>query len=556
MNTDALNQLREFESQLDAEVANLAIWRLPVRCVLLAMHYSLYGFFTTDREKATTIAARMSHLIPMLAKCPPEPIGENAANALRAYVDTDPTLQQLLLAINYGHFSEVMPQVHRNYYTVTAMGEKHFRLEHRTENSAAMEVRDIVLSELAMPHITSPSPDVSEAIEQLTRTVPQANISLVGQVLGSYIDHYLKNVKEPELLSDAVLVDAFGADTQAINRFTSTLLAVAALAVDLSRALEARVRAEGTPKDLEAEWLEWVSIFWTADYVRHILRGTTGVSDEALTRLFSIFALDFRKKPARTELGGDGYFPPLAFLVGGGLLIGPYFTWLFTHTRNMLYALLKTDQQKFDNVVSGGLEPQLLIHVESMFRRLPGIEIKANVAWDAREIDLLVFEPATNTALHIQAKAPIAPYGARMIARLESRIQEGIEQVQSFRALPQERVDTVISEAFGREVSGVKVIDAILARSCFGTYRTWDNAADISFLSLAVLAELTREGPMRLQTLAELPARAQEYLEETIAKASPVWTHKPLILGEYVIDLPMLDLDQRFLDGERRKVWS
>jgi hypothetical protein len=172
MNTTALNQLREFENQLDAEVANLAIWKLPVRCVLFAMHYSLYGFFTSDREKAITIAGRMSHLIPMLAKCPPEPIGANAADAFGAYREADPALQQLLLAINYGHFSEVMPQVHRNYYSVTVVGEKHFRLEHRTENSAATEARDIVLSELAMPHVTARPPDVRYAIEQLTHTVP------------------------------------------------------------------------------------------------------------------------------------------------------------------------------------------------------------------------------------------------------------------------------------------------------------------------------------------------------------------------------------------------
>jgi hypothetical protein len=96
----------------------------------------------------------------------------NGVPSFGAYREAAPALQQLLLAINYGHFSEVMPQVHRNYYSVTVVGEKHFRLEHRIENSAATEARDIVLSELAMPHVTARPPDVRYAIEQLTHTVP------------------------------------------------------------------------------------------------------------------------------------------------------------------------------------------------------------------------------------------------------------------------------------------------------------------------------------------------------------------------------------------------
>jgi hypothetical protein len=552
------NELIEVEGKLDGEIAGFPIWKLPVRCVLFAMHYTLYIFFASDSLKAATVAGRMSHLIPLLTNCPAEPTGASAVDAYSAYVDVDPQFQQLICAINYGHFSEVMPQVRRGYYSVSKLSETHFRLDHSSSKLADVEAKDVILSELAMSHIATSQPDVRSAIEQLASTVPHADLKLVASVLGTYIDHYLKNRVEPEFVPDSLLTEALGINNAELRRFTATLLAIANFAIDIARAVEMRVRKAGDDRDeVEAEWLEWVSIFWTEGYLRNILTGTSGISGEAFQRLLAIFSLDFCSVPPVTRHGREGYFPPLALLPTNAILIGPFFTLLFTHTRNLIYALQSLDQRKFDEIVSGGLEPQLLKEAEAMMRSWPGMEVKPNVVWAHGEIDLLAFEAATKTALQIQAKAAIAPYGARMVARLEDRVQEGMEQIRSFRDLPQEQRDSVISHALGRKVAGVKLVDIVLARSCFGSLRVWENSSDILLLSLAILAELTRRvGADHSLNASDIPALIDKYLNGVIAKANPVWSHKPLGIGAYVIDVPMLDFDQPFIDAERRRLWS
>jgi len=554
----SLEDLKELEVNLDRELTELPLWKQPVRVVLFAMHFCVYNFFRTESAKAIAVAGRISHLIHLIAACPAEPTGESSMDAFVAYREVDPDLSQTMLAINYGHFSEVMPQAHRGFYRVTALGPKHLRLEHQSTEAADSETRDILLSELALSHATAQHPDVRSEIAKLALTLPRADVKLIASVMGSYIHHYLTSVNEPEFLSDSVMRNAFGVSNAEFARFKAFLLTIGNYAVDLSRAVEDRLRAAGgDAPELEAEWLEWISVCWTEDHVRHLARNLVGISDEVITKLFAVFGLNFRSTPPDTKNGGDGYFPPLALLPGNGILIGPYFTWFFSHARNALYALQRIDQRRFDNVVSGDLEPQLIRNAEALLQRLPGLKLRANVVWGAGEIDLLVFEPVTNTVVQIQAKAPIAPYGARMVDRLEGRIEEGIHQLRSFRALPQEEIDSIVSRAVGQTVSGVKVVDVLLARSCFGTHRTWSMASDICFLSLAVLSDLTRSGQTNRPTsIADLPKAAKHCLDGVIANSNPVWTHKPLVLGKWTLDVPMLDFNQNYVDAERRRVWS
>jgi hypothetical protein len=179
--------------------------------------------------------------------------------------------------------------------------------------------------------------------------------------------------------------------------------------------------------------------------------------------------------------------------------------------------------------------------------------MKPNVLWGSGEIDLLVYEEASNTALQIQVKATMAPYGARMVERLEDRVQEGMQQLKTFRELPQVQIDAILSNAFGRTIRNARLQDAILVRSCFGSQRTWGNANEISFLSLAMLSELTKSG--RLSSLSDMASTARDYLDSVLRRANPVWMHKPLQIGEWLLDVPMLDLDQAYLDRERVKVW-
>jgi hypothetical protein len=85
-----------------------------------------------------------------------------------------------------------------------------------------------------------------------------------------------------------------------------------------------------------------------------------------------------------------------------------------THEHNLLYVLNKRQRDHFNNIVSHHLEPMLLNDAVAEFSRVPNWLVEKNVRWSRGEVDLLVFDPASNTVLQIQAKAAIPAQNARM----------------------------------------------------------------------------------------------------------------------------------------------
>jgi len=552
----SIERLIEFEKTLDQHVESLPIWQLPIRCVLLSLHMAIHSFFAKGGTTGFNAASRASALLPLLARCPAEPIGENALNAFNAYQEADPAAANMIMALNYGHFCQIMPEVHRGYYDANLASDNHFVLTHLTPAFAATEAKDILLSELAIPHLAARRPDVRREIEELAATMPQADLRLVARVQGTYVHFYLNHLVEPPLVTDAAMQAAAGVSSAEFARFQAILFALSDFANDLANALEPQVRAAEPGDPIEAEWLEWISVFWQEEFLLHQFRELAGISEGAARRLMAIFGVDFRVQPPTVEHGGDGFFPPLALLPPEGVMIGPLFVRLFVQSRNLLYALQRIDRKLFDGVVSGHLEPQLIETASQMLSELGGLELRRNVSWNGGEIDLLAFDPKQNIAMHLQAKGALPPQGARMVARLEGRVQEGLDQIRRFRALESADVDKIISRALGREVRGACVFDMLLTRSCFGTHRTWETAGDVSLITLPVLSELTRQGGSdAVASLADIPARAAQFIDAYVAQANPRWVPSTLVLEGGQVDVPMLHYDNGYVERERQRVW-
>ena len=161
------------------------------------------------------------------------------------------------------------------------------------------------------------------------------------------------------------------------------------------------------------------------------------------------------------------------------------------------------------------------------------------------EVDLLLFSPSQNAAAHLQAKAPLAPQGARMTRRVETRAEEGLS-LQRLRGLSDSARDAVLSELLGRRVQGVCVSDVLLSRSHFGTARFWAKAQDVACLNLGLLQLLVdeaREVAGEL-SLRDLPVRAGTMLDDFLREAAPSWQHETINLGESSVDVPMLQYDR------------
>lgn len=153
-NPMSLDRLIAYENEFDAIFKELPIWQLPVRPILTALHLAVDGLFNGSRlddsvrprpEAGAALGGRLSYIVPQLLKCEPEPTGLNDADALRVVSDIDPDGLNRYVLITYGHFCELMPEVHRGYYAVTGDNGRGFSVALKRE-VCGVQVIDVLLS--------------------------------------------------------------------------------------------------------------------------------------------------------------------------------------------------------------------------------------------------------------------------------------------------------------------------------------------------------------------------------------------------------------------------
>jgi len=499
-----------------------------------------------DDGKRDSLLSRISYLIDLLKKSPLEPIGGSASDALSAYSQQDPTLSQTILLLHYAHFCEEMPKVHKDYLQVQSIVDNHVVLEHATTEFSDSEAKDVILSELAGSVILSGLSRLDNVFDKLAMQSPTFDRVQMDFLLDALCQHFQRYVFDVDILTEAGFVTATGVNRDVFRRFRAALLAIADFCDGVAGALSRRLNADGPPSDqaLADELLEWISVFWIEKDFREIVAGLARITPAELGKLLPFFFLNLDAAKLHADHAGDGFTPPL-FQLGNGVSFTSSLIRAAVGERNILFGINRLNRQKFDNVVSQHLEPKLLADTVSLLKHFDNLVLVQNFDWGQGEIDLLVYSPDENSALHIQAKASLAPEGARMIRATEARIEEGLVQLAAFRRLTQEQQDTIFSNALGKSVRKVTVVDAVLARACFGTHRIWTKAIGTSFITLPLLAlvlsELERRG--ELFSVVRFPALVNELLGNLMAAAGPRWEPETIELGSASVSVPMLRYD-------------
>jgi hypothetical protein len=211
--------------------------------------------------------------------------------------------------------------------------------------------------------------------------------------------------------------------------------------------------------------------------------------------------------------------------------------------RNLLYAMLRTDQRKFDEVVSRHLEPAIVAEAAAILSELPDVEIRTNVQWRAGEIDLVAYHAGSNSALQIQAKAGVPPEGARMLARVEARTIEAANQLESFLDLPDDEKDAICGAAFATRLTAVRWQSAVLVRTCLGTENAWNRIEAFAPLNPVLLRVVVRR--MRAEgefTFVDFGARVEQELSRFRSEAVTGWENKSLKLLGVELVVPLLQL--------------
>ena len=126
----------------------------------------------------------------------------------------------------------------------------------------------------------------------------------------------------------------------------------------------------------------------------------------------------------------------------------------------------------------------------NLLNNIPNLQIETNKKWGTNgEFDIIAYDNSNNNILHFQAKASIPVEGARMTQNLESRIEEGIRQIERFNQQDSITKDSIVSKIFNKEIKNPKYIDIIVGWGGFGTYNIWESFNDkkITALNIAVL---------------------------------------------------------------------
>lgn len=534
----------EAEQRCDSIIKSLPLLELPLRTVLTATYIIVDCLFNGSRSRIKTLpklqeahalSYRLSYLVPFVLNCPSEEIGANADDAMSLM--TMERYQELAFFIGYGNFCEIAPEVRRDYFDISCSPSgKIFTLNHKSEDFLKCESKDIVLSELALPFFLPPKEKFSAYFDNQIYKLPVIDFSGLIQIVTVYMDWFHDHLFECSMLSNDSLINTLGVSLKQFQRFRLVWMAIAQYHIEMAAAISRKIKngSKNLEERLAPELLEWISPYYKEDFITGIILKLANINLQQYHRLMELFCISTKKSNA----SGDGFFPPFLRLADG-LIFQPNIVQIMLSLRNVPYALNKIDKTKFDQVLSPSLEPRLLEVALKIFKKIPNILISQNIQWDCGEIDMLVYEPEENTAIHVQAKAAIPPQGSRLVQSVESRISEGIRQLQNFRKLSQERKDEVIGRTFSIQVKNTKVVDAILVWASFGTEQVWKQFEEIAPLTIPILFSLIDRKPNF--KFAQIKDEVSRLIEEIIMKAEPMWKKAVLELDTYKIEVPVLE---------------
>jgi hypothetical protein len=550
----AIHDLKKLEPQIDEQIAALPLFSQPIQATLSVLANAIFELLHGASRPATSetranggsFVGRMAYLANLLARCSGSPFTLRTVDAMRRIYEIDSNGAQLQRLAAYAHFSELMPQVHRDLYTI-GRSNNSFVLDFKPDFASA-EAQDILLSELALGFGVAASYLEGE-FERLCE-FPESKESKVDvNTLKTLYAHNLETIFDLPLISDAALVSLIGVPHANFEKFQAAVWATADYALGMAATLFRRWRkGGGIDNEIEYEAYQWTLPCWDHEYTFSLWELLSGLPSLTVARLADAFAIDFTKGNKQTKRSGDGFFPPL-ILVPGAVMFVPDLVLNFVHLRNVLYGIQKADPKAFDKIVSKELEPKLLSVMAALFGKFHNVRVIKNVVWTSGEtkgeIDLLVVDVKSKIALQLQVKAPLAPHGQRMVARLETRVQEGIAQLQRFRTLPAHEIDRIINQACCTNLTDIEILDVLACRAAFGTFAVRKELGNIHLLSLPVLALAQREFSDQQDT-AQLTAVldwCDKYIQQLPERAQAKWVRNQLNVEGTILDIPLLKLD-------------
>ncbi len=545
---------KNLEAELDAKLAALSIWKIPFQTIISSLFYTIEMIDKDGRHfVAADYTSRISYLYDIIRnKAASAPVVSSHEAIM--HKDFVKYINDQLFLNAYAHYSLLMPQFHRGTFKVVEAGEKNFRIEFTDANYERAETLDRLYSYTSLSFAVSyPKMDEIRNVllvkaAQFDNTVGMweaGNMKLMAQF-------YKRTSLNIQVLPDKVLESELGFSFDQYLSFCAAVRAYTTFSNELARAYFSQVTRKDPEKDdqYNIEHMEWSVCCLNKNAIGHILT-ISELKMDVFKKIFEYFLtihLDSTQDNFQ-EKGhcGDGYFPPFIWLEKW-ILFSSIGTQQMLSFNNILYSVNKKTQKQFAEKISPSLEPTLIQQMEYVFSQVSGIKVQKNINYHGGEIDFVVLSEHENAALCFQVKGTVAPDSARTVQRVESRAQEGMDQLARFDALTSQEKDTIINNAFGTTLSGINLQNILMIRSCAGSATVWVKNDKYPILNYALLGNIiSRKISKQDNSIIDFTATIHRLQDEMIERSKSHIVYDNLKIGDYEIEFPNVDSEMNFI---------
>jgi len=300
-----------------------------------------------------------------------------------------------------------------------------------------------------------------------------------------------------------------------------------------------------------------LSVNLNTEFLYDLISTFSKVDLEKIETLMEYFSIDFSVSPARHS-GGDGFFPPFAKF-NEGTIFNPETVMMFMQARNLIYVHMKLKPDDFHNFVSKHMEPTLIEQAIDLLPEQNNWIVKTDINYNAGgivgQLDIVIVDTVTQQIAVIEAKAPLAPHGARLTARLADRVQHGLTQLDKFRDLEDSLKRDIIEKDCGCVLDNPSWDYILLARSCFGSVEAWERSAEIMLITLPLIsgASLNYQSNEGLEVYLK---NCVNVFDEVYFKSKANWEEAKIDLCGKEINFPNLVYDDAYVEQRRKELHS
>lgn len=542
-----IKELIKIEQELDKQVEQLSIWKLPFQSILSSLLFTTEQIAYDGKEDvAHDYISRLSLIYPLIKKHAAKQDLIDTSQAMMKAIDY---VDDIMFLNAYAHFSMLMPQIHRKILIVKNIDNGVVNLDYPDKETLESELIDKLYTYISL-HVVLPNFHRKE-LENFTNAKVRSKDTTIGAPEFVWIKRiqkdYLKYFLNVKVLSSTSFKNGIGVTYNEYYAFVATLRAFAEFFTVLGRSYRSQVNDKNSSEEndyLCSEYYEFSVLclrYVTLEFFLHISELKEKSFYTLLSYYMDIYSNDTGVNFKTKSFCGDGFYPPIT-LIEKSIIYSPHGLNSLLNINNILYSINKNDRKSFDEIISPDLEPTLINQLEYVFSKIDGVSIAKNVNYSKSEIDMLVLSRKEKACLVIQVKTTIAPDSSRMVNRVQDRTLEALNQIEIFETLQLAEKIQIINNEFKESFTDINFINLIAVRSSAGSKKAWDINNKYKIVNYSLVSKIICKKVKKKDfTIADIEAKISESQNELIETSNWSIMNNTFKVGNYEFKYPDID---------------